>query len=105
MLQDIVHNLPGYMLVGIVIVVGISQLSRVIGAILGVLFWCAVALVGNFAYDMNGALGVGGYAFSREVFFLVCGAFALFHVATAFAAYQQRRRAKMRQALIDDDDD
>ncbi len=92
MLEDIVRDLPTYMLVGIVIVIGISQVNRVIGAILGIMFWALVAFVGSFAYDMDAALGIAGVAFSRSTFYLVCGAFAAFHVATAFVAFRAKRR-------------
>lgn len=93
------------MMVGIVIVIGISQVNRVVGAVLGVVFWIAVAVVGTFAYDQGGALGVLGIQFSRSLFYAVCAVFTILHVLGAWTALARKRREALRDRVTDDEDE
>ena len=76
-----------YMMVGIIAIIGFSQVNRIIGGILGIAFWIGVGFVGNTAYDRGGAIGFPGLKFSREVFFVICAVFAMISGYTAIRAY------------------
>jgi hypothetical protein len=103
--EAILKSLPAYMMVGIVIVVGLSQINRVLGAVLGVVFWIAVAIVGSFAYDQGGALGLLGMQFPRGVFYALCGTFTVLHVFGAWTALARRRSEALRERVSPDDDE
>ena len=98
----ILKGLPIYMLVGIAVVVVVSQVHRVAGAALGVAFWIATGILGSLAYDRGNAIGLPGLPFSRTVFFVVCVAFAGIHLYSAFAAHRRKQRQALRKKLLDD---
>jgi hypothetical protein len=89
---DILSSLPMYMMIGIILVIGISQFNRMLGGILGVIFWIAVALIGTGAYEQGGGIGLPGFRFSRELFYGICAIFALFSGFTAYMAYVKKTR-------------
>ena len=101
--REILANLPVYMMVGIVAVIAVSQFHRIAGAVLGIIFWIAVAVAGNLAYDQGHAIGFPGFPFSRPVFLLFCGGFALLHVFIAWQYLHARRRREARRAMLNDD--
>ena len=85
------------MMIGIVVVVGISQFNRILGSILGIVFWIAVAMVGATAYDKGGGISLLSLEFSKSGFFLFCGAFVAFNVFNLYMAMQRRRRWLMNR--------
>jgi hypothetical protein len=99
--SSLLESLPMYMMIGIILVIGISQFNRIAGGILGVVFWGAVAVIGSAAYDQGGGIGVPGFRFSRELFYGVCGLFSAFSAFSAYTAYTKRSRIK--RALPRDD--
>lgn len=101
-MEAILESLTVYMMIGIVIVVGISQFNRVLGSILGILFWIAVAAVGTTGYERGGAIGLLGIEFSLLGFYAFCGAFALFNAFNLWMALQRKRRAAARRQLDED---
>lgn len=101
--DDILSNLPVYMMIGIVVVIGVSQLNRVAGAVMSVAFWLAVAVVGHHAYDAGHAIGVPGFEFPRPLFYAVCAGFAAMHVFAAIGYVRSKRRAVERRRLLDED--
>lgn len=100
-MANLLESLPMYMMIGIILVIGISQFNRIAGGILGVVFWVAVAVIGSSAYDQGGGIGVPGFRFSRELFYGICGLFAAFSAFSAYTAYT--RRSRIRQARPRDD--
>src|SRR5687768_13093085 len=80
-LDEILKALPVYMMIGIVLVVGISQFNRILGGVLGVVFWTAVAFIGLLAYDQGGAIGILDIRFPRELFVGLCLLFVAIHAA------------------------
>lgn len=103
--EAILESLPVYMMIGIIIVIGVSQFHRVAGAILSVVFWTAVAIVGSVGYDRGHGIGLPGLQFSRGLFLAVCGSFALLHTWAAFSAVQRKRRqAELRQRRAEEED-
>ncbi len=87
------------MIIGIFVVVGISQLNRIVGSVLGVVFWIAVAAVGSLAYDQGGGIRLLSMEFSRSGFYLFCGAFVAFNVFNLYMALVRKRRRRMRRPL------
>ena len=85
------------MMIGIVVVVGISQLNRMVGSILGILFWIGVAMVGSTAYDKGGGIKLVSFEFSRSAFFLFCGVFVAFNALTLYKAMKLRAIHRSRQ--------
>ena len=102
--ESMFESLSVYMIVGIIAVIAASQFNRTLGAILSVLFWGAVAFVGNAGYEAGHAVGLPGIPFSRPVFLGVCGFFVLLHVAAAATHVANKRRRDARQAYLDDED-
>lgn len=90
-MEEIFTNLPVYMLIGIVAVVGASQVNRLVGAVLGVLFWAAVAVVGTAGYAAGGALGIGDLRLTQTMFYALCGTLAGFNVMMGYAALKRSR--------------
>ena len=98
--MDAIHNgLPVYMLIGIVVVIGIAQINRVLGSVLGVLFWIAVAFIGNDAYAKGHQVGLPGIPLSRGAFFGMCALLAGMQVVSLFHSLQQKRRQKLRREI------
>ena len=79
------------MMIGIVLVVGISQFNRILGGVLGVVFWTAVAFTGLLAYDQGGAIGILDIRFPREIFVGLCLLFVGIHAAGAWSAWKRKR--------------
>lgn len=102
-LRSIFEGLPAYMMIGIIVVIGVSQANRIIGGLLGVAFWFAVLFVGSLAYDQGVALGVPGVKFPRLVFYALCLAFAALHGFTAFKAYARKKQLPGRSSIDDDE--
>lgn len=103
-MQEIFESLPVYMMIGIVVVIGISQVNRLAGAVLSVVFWGAVAVVGNAGYERGHAVGLPGIEFPRWVFFLICGFFALTHVYAAFAHIRHKRLREQHRRMLQERD-
>jgi hypothetical protein len=96
-LESLLASLPVYMMIGIVVIVGISQFNRILGSILGIVFWIAVALVGATAYDKGGGISLLSIEFSKPGFYLFCGAFVAFNSFNLYMAMQRRRRWLMKR--------
>jgi hypothetical protein len=92
--QQIIENLPAYMMVGIIAVVALSQVSRFWGSLLGVAFWLAVAYVGHVGYSTGHELGIATVRFSRQVFYGLCGMFVLLNLVLAWSALQNLKRKR-----------
>jgi hypothetical protein len=101
-MDEVLKSLPLYMMIGIVIVIGISQFSRLLGGVLGVLFWLVVAIVGSFAYDQGGGIGVPGFKFPREMFYMICIVLACIHGLAAYTAWSRKARGSRRPPPVDD---
>lgn len=101
-MDAILKSLTVYMMIGIVVVVGISQFNRVLGSILGILFWLAVGAVGTVGYERGGAIGLLGIEFSLFGFYAFCGAFTLFNAFNLWMSIQRKRRAAARRMLDED---
>lgn len=104
-LQNIFESLPIYMMIGIVVVIGASQINRILGAIMSVIFWAAVAVVGNAAYDAGHAIGLPGFQFPRALFFGVCFAFAAMHAFAGFSYLRSKKHEVERRRILSGDDD
>jgi len=104
LVDEIFSSLPVYMMVGIVVVIGVSQLNRVAGAVMSVIFWGAVGVVGHAAYDAGHAIGVPGFEFPRPLFYAVCAGFAALHVFAAVGYVRSKRREVERRRLLSGED-
>ena len=89
------ENLTTYMMIGIVIIVVVSQFNRLLGSGLAVLFWIAVAAVGYAGYQAGGSLGLPGLKLSLTQFLVMCGALA---GVQAFGIYAAIKRKRIREA-------
>lgn len=96
-MDSILKGLPLYMLVGVLIVVGASQIHRFVGAVLGIAFWIAAGIVGLEAYARGGALGLPGLQFPKSVFMALCGGFVVAYVFRAVAAVNASKRAALQR--------
>ncbi len=103
MVDEALKSLPLYMMIGIVIVIGISQVNRIVGGILGVIFWVAVAIVGSTAYDKGGGIGITGWVFPQPLFYTLCVVFAAISAMNAIRAWGKRRRNKQIRSMQKDD--
>lgn len=72
--------------------IGVSQLSRIAGGLLGIAFWISVGVVGSIAYDQGGGIGLPGFKFPRELFYAVCALFVVVSVFTTYAAYARKKQ-------------
>jgi hypothetical protein len=102
-LDAILEGLPVYMMGGIVLVIVISQFNRVLGAILSVIFWVAVAVVGNYGYDQGHSIGLPDMPFPRAVFLLICLMFGSFHAAAGYTAFKRKQIAAEKKKILDED--
>ncbi len=71
-MATLVENWTTYLMIGIVVVVGVSQINRLLGASLGILFWIAMAVLGHFVYAAGAGIGFPGLIFPEWVFLLLC---------------------------------
>lgn len=99
-MDELFGSLPVAMMVGIIVVIGVSQFNRVAGAVLSVVFWTVVAVVGSYGYDQGHRVGLPGIPFPQWVFLAICGLFAALHTAAAWAHIQ---RNKQRRRISYDD--
>lgn len=100
-MDAVLQSLTLYMMIGIVIVIAVSQVNRFIGSLLGIAFWAAVAFVGSHAYDKGNAIGIPNYPFPRPLFYLICAIFMLFSAGRAYTAYHRQQR----QPRVPEDED
>lgn len=103
-MDQLLDGLPVYMMIGIVVVIGISQVNRVLGAALSVVFWIAVALVGNYGYDQGHQIGLPNTPFPRPLFLAICLMFGGFHASAGYVAYRRKQTAQARKQLEDEAD-
>jgi hypothetical protein len=103
--DQILQSLPVYMMIGIVVVIGVSQFNRLAGAILGVVFWLSVAIVGTQAYEQGGGIGLPGFKFPKELFYAICALFTLLSAFTGFVAFKKRQQVPRGGRPSADDDD
>lgn len=90
-MNELIERFPIVMVVGVVLVVGLSQVNRLLGSILGVIFWIVMAVIGSFIYDAGGAVGIASVRFPQSVFLGLCGLLLLANLATGFSALKKRR--------------
>ncbi len=103
--QEIQQSLPVYMMIGIIIIVGVSQIHRILGGILGVVFWLGIAVVGMAAYDGGHGIGLRilDLRFPRWLFLAMCLLFVGINVFVIYTAHEQKKRQTLRRALLRDD--
>jgi hypothetical protein len=101
--DQILEGLPVYMMIGIVVVIGISQFNRVLGAILSAIFWIAVAIVGNHGYDQGHSVGLPDFPFPRVVFLGICLMFGGFHATAGWVSWRRKQIAQSRKQLEDEE--
>jgi hypothetical protein len=101
--DEALKSLTLYMMIGIVIVIGVSQVNRIAGGILGVLFWTAVAIVGSGAYDKGGGIGLPGFVFPLPLFYTLCVVFALMSGVQGWRAYEKKRKNRQARSMRNDD--
>ena len=92
-MQVLIDRFPIVMVVGVVLIVGLSQVNRLMGSLLGVVFWLAMAAVGTMIYDLGGAVGIASVRFPLEGFLALCAALVLANVATGYRALKARKQA------------
>lgn len=95
-MQALIERFSLVMIVGVLLVVGLSQVNRVLGSILGIAFWIVMGAVGAFIYDSGGAVGVASVRFPLPVFLGLCGLLLVANVATLVGALK-RRAAQPRE--------
>ena len=104
MLLDLFENLTSYMLFGIVIIVAVAQFNRLLGSLLAILFWIAVAVVGAAGYQAGGVVGFPGWKLTLTQFLILCGVLASVQGFGIYAALRRRRnREAYREALEESD--
>ena len=103
-LDSVLQSLPIYMIIGIIVVVGISQFNRILGSVLGIVFWIAVAVVGTAAYDKGGGIQLLSMQFSKTSFYAFCGAFVLFNAFNLVMAVRRRNRWANRRPTVSDEE-
>jgi hypothetical protein len=99
--HHLVEHITEYMMAGVLVVVGVSQVNRILGSVLGISFWLAVAAVGQYAYNSGAKLGFPGLPFSREVFFALCAGFVFINVVGLRHRLRVRRDARERSSTSD----
>lgn len=95
MVDALLDNFRLILIGGILLVVGLGQVSRIVSSILGLAFWVLVGVLGALVYARGGAVGLASFAFPAAAFYALCGLMAVFNV---FALRQAlaRRRAQRR---------
>ncbi len=92
-MNELIERFPIVMVLGVLLVVGLSQINRLLGSILGVVFWIAMAAIGSFIYDAGGAIGIASVRFPQPVFLGLCGLLLVANLATGYNALKRRRAA------------
>ena len=92
-MQVLIDRFPIVMVLGVVLVVGLSQVNRLMGSLLGVVFWLAMAAVGTMIYDLGGAIGIASVRFPLPAFLGLCAVLALANAATGYKALRARKQA------------
>lgn len=98
MLDWLLENFRMLLIVGVLLVVGIGQVSRVLGTALGILFWGLMAAIGSQVYARGGALGILDFAFPPLAFYALCLLMVILNLFSlrVSLAQQRRRRAEAR---------
>jgi hypothetical protein len=94
-MDALVERWTTILMVGIVLVIGVSQINRIVGAMLGIVFWVTMAVLGHFVYAAGAGIGVPGVLFPEWVFLLVCAGFIGLQVF--MIRNEQARRARQRR--------
>ncbi|MCC7380597.1 MAG: hypothetical protein IT384_02110 [Deltaproteobacteria bacterium] len=90
-MDALLSNLTLYMIIGLVIVLGIAQINRFVGSLIGIVFWISVAILGSQAYARGGGIALVGAALPEVVFYGLCGVLIVVNAAGAFASRSRRR--------------
>jgi hypothetical protein len=90
-MEALVERFSLIMIVGVLVVVGLSQVNRLLGAALGVVFWIAMAGLGLYIYDSGGAVGIASVRFPKAGFLALCGVLVAANAGMAFAALKRRK--------------
>jgi len=89
-MQPLIDNFSIIMIVGVIAVVAVAQMNRLLGSIMGVIFWLAIAGLGTMVYDQGGGIGLAGMRFPQPVFYILCLILAGANAATAIKAQKTR---------------
>lgn len=92
-MQWLVDHFSMVMIIGVIAVVGISQLDRRIGSALGIGLWLAIAALGTLVYQQGGGIGIASIRFSQPVFYLLCGVLVVANAAALMGALRRGRPA------------
>ncbi len=95
----LVEHFTALLIVGAIASVGVAQLHRGAGSLIGLAMWTLVGLVGAEAYVRGGAIGLAGFPFPRPLFLAVVGALLAINVL-GFVAW--RRTLRGRGARVED---
>ncbi|MGF1510638.1 MAG: hypothetical protein ACFB9M_14185 [Myxococcota bacterium] len=74
-MEFLVERWTTILMVGIVVVVGVSQIDRIVGAWIGVGFWIMTAVLGHFVYAAGAGIGFPGALLPEWMFLLLCASF------------------------------
>ena len=96
MLDPLLDNFRTLMIVGIIVVVGLGQVNRVIGSVLGLFFWAFIAFLGGQIYARGGAVGIVDIIFPPAVFYGLCGFMGLVNLFSLRMGLIHRRHARRR---------
>lgn len=98
MLDLLLANFRLVMVGGFLFVVGISQLNRIVGSVLGLAFVLLLAVLGTQIYARGGVVGLGFFPIGQGMFYVMCGVLAAFNGVGLWIALSERaRQARFRQ--------
>ena len=98
--EALYENLTVYMMIGVGVVVGLSQFNRMAGAVLALPFWVSVAVLGVQAINAGRHLRLGSIPVGKGALLVLCGVMIAMNLAMAYAAHKRKQRGRRP---VDDD--
>ena len=105
MVDTLLDSFRPIMMGGILLVIGLGQVDRRLGAALGLAFWAFMAWLGHERYARGGAIGIGTFAFPEMVFYTVCAFLVAVNLFGLRASMLRDAHLRRRRALEEAEED
>lgn len=107
MVDLLLENFRAIMMGGILVVIGVSQFSRLVGSALGLVFVGLLAFLGSQLYARGFGVGLAVFPISQGAFYGLCALLAVFNLVglrLAIATRARRARFARERALMESED-
>jgi hypothetical protein len=97
----LVQNFELFIMIGVIAVIAIAQFHRMAGAMVGLVFYIAMAIVGTQVYQAGGQIGIGSWKFGLMEFY---GFVLVVAGITVLPVLLKRGRGRPKARVHDPDD-